>query len=60
MDLVALALPLRTFTPLPSDFMMLVLPPLVQTETTNELDPLKGLTLGCLLESRVKGGKRIT
>ena len=28
-----------------------------QCETTNELDPLKGLTLGCLLESRVEGGR---
>ena len=26
-------------------------------ETTNELDPLKGLTLGCLLEDRVNGGR---
>ena len=32
-DLVILALPLHAFTPLPSDFTMLVLPPLVQTMT---------------------------
>ena len=32
-DLVTLALPPRVFTPLPSNFLMLILPPWVQTMT---------------------------
>ena len=49
MDPIALALPPHTSTPLPSDFMMLVLPPLVQT-TMMSMTLMLGITS---MESRI-------